>query len=91
MTFADAKEQWEAHDDWQFADRDACWKFFYEQGREVPMKYRRMEHNARLQTENERLLAREAKLLAAAEQWALYVIEDCAPCTLVEYLERTIK
>lgn len=32
-----------------------------------------------------------AKLLAAAEQWALYVIEDCAPCTLVEYLERAVK
>jgi len=53
--FEQAKEDWMAHDDWQYADRDACWKFFYSagqsDGKAIPMKYRRMEFNAQLQAE----------------------------------------
>jgi len=30
--FEQAKEDWLSHDDWQYADRDACWKFFYAAG-----------------------------------------------------------
>lgn len=53
--FEQAKEDWLSHDDWQYADRDACWKFFYSAGQSdrkaIPMKYRRMEFNAQLQAE----------------------------------------
>lgn len=31
------------------------------------------------------------KLLIAAEEWSLYVVEDCAPITLVDYLKEAIK
>jgi len=30
--FDEIKAEWMAHDDWQFADRDAAWRFFCEQG-----------------------------------------------------------
>jgi len=30
--FEQAKEEWLSHDEWQYADRDACWKFFYAAG-----------------------------------------------------------
>lgn len=31
--FEQAMEDWLAHDDWQFADREAAWKFFFLAGR----------------------------------------------------------
>lgn len=37
------------------------------------------------------LEAKIALRLVAAEQWALYVVEDSAPCTLVDYLKEAIK
>jgi hypothetical protein len=30
--FEQAKYEWEAHDDWRYADREACWLFFVRQG-----------------------------------------------------------
>ena len=51
--FDQVKEDWMSNYGWQFADRDACWKFFYEAGKAagkaVPMKYKRMAFNAELQ------------------------------------------
>lgn len=32
-----------------------------------------------------------ARLITAAEEWSLYVVEDCAPITLVDYLKEAIK
>jgi hypothetical protein len=34
MTAQDAFDEWMAHDEWQFADREACWKFMFEKGKE---------------------------------------------------------
>lgn len=34
MTTQDAFDEWMAHDEWQFADREACWKFMFEKGEE---------------------------------------------------------
>lgn len=36
-------------------------------------------------------LASVNKLLIAADEWSLYVVEDCAPITLVDYLKEAIK
>ena len=30
--FEQAKYEWEAHDDWRYADREACWLFFVRAG-----------------------------------------------------------
>ena len=34
MTAQDAFDEWMANDEWQFADREACWKFMFEKGQE---------------------------------------------------------
>lgn len=34
---------------------------------------------------------RADKILIAAEEWSLYVVEGCAPITLVDYLKEAIK
>ena len=34
MTFEDVVNDWKSHDDWQFADKEACWKFMFENGQE---------------------------------------------------------
>lgn len=34
MTAQDAFDEWMAHDEWQFADQEACWKFMFEKGQE---------------------------------------------------------
>ncbi len=34
MTARDAFDEWMANDEWQFADREACWKFMFEKGQE---------------------------------------------------------
>ena len=62
----DAIADWKSNDDWQFADKEAAWKFFFQAGaasrdaeiarlKTVPMRYRRMAFNAQLQDEVARL------------------------------------
>ena len=69
----DAIAGWKSNDDWQFADKEAAWKFFFQAGaasrdaevarlKTVPMRYRRMAFNAQLQDENAKLREQVAML-----------------------------
>ena len=51
MTTQDAFDEWMAHDEWQFADREACWKFMFDKGKESMR-----QQLAACQAENLRLL-----------------------------------
>lgn len=89
--FEQAKEDWLSHDDWQYADRDACWKFFYSagqsDGKAIPMKYRRMEFNAQLQAE---LAALHAEITCEEKRFSDLWESYCAKCADNEQLREAL-
>ena len=75
----DAIADWKSNDDWQFADKEAAWKFFFQAGaasrdaeiarlKAIPARYRRMAFNAQLQDEIAELVAALETVIANAPE-----------------------
>lgn len=43
MNFNQALDEWYAHDDWRYADREAAYKFFFERGKDQELEYSYVE------------------------------------------------
>ena len=87
MTFENAIEDWESHDDWRYADRDAERKFFYLAG-QASAEQRVKELNTLCEFNEktmEDLLAKNAELERERDQWK-YTAE-----IRQQHLEYTIK
>jgi hypothetical protein len=53
--FEKSKYEWEAHDDWRYADREACWKFFFKAGRQSMLD--ELEHVGHLFRDDPKFMA----------------------------------
>lgn len=73
MTVQDAFDEWVAHDEWQFADREACWKFMFEKGQEsirqqLAAEIMRLEIALRIKTEEHKCCSEDLMKLREREQ-----------------------
>ena len=73
MTTQDAFDEWMAHDEWQFADREACWKFMFEKGEEslrqqLAAEIMRLEIALRIKTEEHKCCSEDLMKLRESEQ-----------------------
>ena len=73
MTFEDVVNDWKSHDDWQFADKEACWKFMFENGQEslrqqLAAEIMRLEIALRIKTEEHKCCSEDLMKLRESEQ-----------------------
>ena len=73
MTYEDAVDDWKSNDEWQFADRDACWRFMFEKGQEslrqqLAAEIMRLEIALRIKTEEHKCCSEDLMKLRESEQ-----------------------
>lgn len=73
MTYKDAVDDWKSNDEWQFVDKEACWRFMFVKGQEsmrqqLAAETMRVEIALRIKTEEHKCCSEDLMKLRESEQ-----------------------